>query len=233
MSLCVMLVAVVLAGLAGAGRDRAQPKGTGRFLADLLMALVAGVFSAGMGLSFVYGQGPIMEAMRREGASELCATFGVWAVALLGGALVNVLYPLWLMRRNRSWRAITESSREFLLAVLIGINAAAAVVLLGLGMRMLGALGASVGLGLQSASWMLGGQAVGFVSGEWRGIAGAPRKNMYWAVTCLLAAVLLMVRGNFLENSRPAARSARSHAEPVRSLTGANGGSAQAEPVAL
>jgi hypothetical protein len=197
----VMLLAVVLAGLAGAGRDRARQKadtGSGKFLGALLMAVVAGVFTSGMGLSFVYGQGPIMEAMRQEGAGEIPATFAVWAVGLLGGSLVSVIYPVWLMTRNKSWGVLAESWKELLLAVVIGANVSVSVVLMGLGMRMLGPLGASVGLGIQSASWMLGGQGVGFVSGEWRGVHGRPRKQMYLAIVYLIAAVLIMVRGNLL-----------------------------------
>jgi hypothetical protein len=60
---------------------------------------------------------------------------------------------------------------------------------------MIGPLGGSVGLGIQAASWMLGGQIVGFASGEWRGAGPKPRRQMYLAIMCLLAGVLIMVRG--------------------------------------
>ncbi|MBI4325724.1 MAG: hypothetical protein HY674_10730 [Chloroflexi bacterium] len=203
----VMLLAVVLAGLAGSGREQAQQKTdarSGTFLGALLMAMIAGVFSSGMGLSFVYGQGPITDAMRKEGAGEIPAMFAVWAVGLLGGSLVSVLYPVWLMTRNRSWGVLGQSRKELLLAVVIGINLSVSAVLMGSGMRMLGALGGSVGLGIQSASWMLGGQGVGFISGEWRGVRGKPRRQMYLAIVCLLVAVLILVCGNLLSAARGA-----------------------------
>lgn len=197
----VMLLAVVLAGLAGAGRERAQRKPGSRpggFLVGLLMAVTAGVFSCGMALSFVYGHGPILDAMRREGAGEIPATFAFWAVGLVGGALVSVLYPVWQMTRNQSWGVLAQSRKELVLAVVIGANMAISVVLMGLGMRMLGALGASVGIGIQSAAWMLGGQGVGLVWGEWRGAGGRPRRHMTRAVACLIAAVAIMIWGNTL-----------------------------------
>jgi len=200
---CVLLMAVVSASLAGAGRDRGKAtRGlpAGAFAGTLLMALVAGILSAGMGLSFVYGQGPIIEAMKREGAGEIPANFAVWSAGLLGGSLVSVLYPAWLISRSRTWHLIAATRREFLLAMLIGLNGCAAAFLMGLGMRMLGALGASVGLGIQSASWMLGGQIVGFVSGEWRGVSGPPRTKMYFAIACLIAAMVIMMVGNSLGN---------------------------------
>jgi len=209
----IMLIAVVCASLAGAGRDRGKPlenRNSGSFAAALLMALVAGILSAGMGLSFVYGQGPIIEAMKREGAGEIPANFAVWSAGLLGGAFVSVLYPAWLMCRKKNWHLLTASKSEFLLAILIGLNGCAAAFLMGFGMRMLGALGASVGLGIQSASWMLGGQIVGFVSGEWRGVSGPARTKMYLAVACLIAAILIMMVGNSLGNG-----AALSHIPPT------------------
>jgi hypothetical protein len=126
---------------------------------------------------------------------EIPATFAVWAAALLGGALVSLVYPAWLMTRNRSWTVFTSSWKDFLLAVAIGANVSLSVVLIGSGMRMIGPLGGSVGLGIQAASWMLGGQIVGFASGEWRGAGPKPRRQMYLAIMCLLAGVLIMVRG--------------------------------------
>ncbi len=197
----VMLVGVVFAALAGFGRDRIlqkQEQRSGSFLGGLIMTIVAGVLSCGMSLSFVYSQGPIVEAMKREGASDIAATFAVWAVGLLGGSLLNVIYPAYLMTRRRSWSVLGESWREVALALIIGLNMTLGVVLMGKGMVMLGALGASVGFGIQQASQMLGGQGVGFVSGEWKRVFGTPRQQMYAAIGVLILAALIMAYGNSL-----------------------------------
>jgi hypothetical protein len=197
----VMLIGVVLASLAGAGRERARQKEaavSGGFLASLLLAMIAGLLSCGMLLAFVYGQGPIMHAMRVRGAGEIPATFAVWAVGLPGGALVSTSYPAWLMTKNRSWGLLGQNWREFLLAVMIGVNLSVSVVLVGVGMRMLGVLGASVGIGIQTATWMLGGQGLGFASGEWAGVSGSARKQILVAIICMVIAVLIMIRGNLL-----------------------------------
>jgi len=110
------------------------------------------------------------------------------------------------MMKNRSWGVLGQSWKELLLAIVIGASACLAVVLMGAGMRMMGALGASVGLGIQSASWMLGGQGVGFASGEWRGVHGPPRKKMYLAILCLTAAVIIMILGNFVSAPKSSQR---------------------------
>ena len=80
----------------------------------------------------------------------------------------------------------------------IGINFILGVALMGKGMLLLGPLGASVGFGVQQAMQMLGGQTVGFASGEWHGITGMPRHQMYLAIAVLIAAALVMAYGNTL-----------------------------------
>lgn len=195
----VMLVGVVLAAAAGFGRDRflqKRPEHPGGFVGGLVMSIVAGILSCGMALAFVYSQGPIVEAMTRNGAGHVAANLSVWAVGLFGGALINLLYPAWLLTRERSWGVFARSWRELALASVIGLNLILGVSLLGLGMLMVGALGASVGSGIFQAMQVLGGQGLGFISGEWRGIAGRPRQQMYIAIVLLLVAAALMALGS-------------------------------------
>lgn len=197
----IMILAVILASLAGFGRDKILQKtqaASGNFMVGLIMAIVAGFLSSGISFSFVYSQGPIVEAMKAQGASEIPANFAVWAIGLCGGAMVNVLYPAWLMTRKRSWNVLTENPKEFFLAVVIGINTILGFALMGKGMLLLGALGASVGFGIQQSIQMLAGQAVGFIGGEWKGVHGKPRKLIYAAIFILLLAAVVMAWGNSL-----------------------------------
>ena len=199
-SVAVMLLGVVLCSLAGFGRERAiRSKGevdrpaSGGFLGGLIMATLAGILSAGPYLSFVYGHGPIVDAMESHGVGDIPAGFSVWAAGLFGGALVNILYPAWLMTKNRSWGVLLESWGELFLGVLIGTQLILSFALQGFGMVMLGALGASVGTGIQQAMQIMGAQGVGFISGEWWGIGGRPRRQMIAAIVLLMIAVAIMV----------------------------------------
>jgi hypothetical protein len=196
----VAVGAIILACKAGFGREKGacsaqRPAG---LLSSLLLAVFAGVLSCGYTMSFVYGQGPIVASFKQQGAGDLPASIAVWAVGLFGGALLSVAYAAFLMTRNKSWPVLLESRREFLLAVCIGLNGAGAVILLGHGMLLMGPLGASAGSGLQQISWMLGGQGVGFLSGEWRGTARRPQRQMYLAIGLLLLAALIMLWGHRL-----------------------------------
>ena len=135
--------------------------------------------------------------MRVETGS-IPATFGVFAVGLIGGALVNLGYAAYLLTRNRSWNVLFQSGGELALAVLIGVDFSLATALMGKGMLLLGALGASVGFGIQQAMQMTGTQLLGFVSGEWRGVQGKPRQQMYLALGILFVAAVVMAYGNSL-----------------------------------
>ncbi|MGH9544890.1 MAG: L-rhamnose/proton symporter RhaT [Terriglobales bacterium] len=198
----LMLVGVVLAAFAGFGRDRIlkntnQPH-SGSFLGGLIMVIIAGVLSAGISFAFVYSQGPIVLAMKSRGAGDIPANFAVWAIGLLGGALVNVTYPVYLISKNNSWGVLCQSWRELGLAVFIGANFIIGIALMGKGMLLLGPLGASIGFGIQQAMQMLGSQAAGFATGEWRGVPGTPRHQLYLAIVVLIAAALVMAYGNTL-----------------------------------
>jgi L-rhamnose-H+ transport protein len=204
----VMLVGVVLAAVAGFGRDKTlaksagsagnAPTRVGKFSTGLIMAAVAGILSAGMALSFVYSQGPVVDAVKSRGAGEIPANFAVWALGLLAGAAINVGYAVYLLTKNKSWGVFKETWKEAGLAGIIVVNSVMGFVLLGTGMRLLGAFGAAVGFGIQQAMQMTGTQAVGFVSGEWKGVHGKPRRLMYAAIATLIVAGVIMAYGKKL-----------------------------------
>ncbi|MBN1910316.1 MAG: hypothetical protein JW818_11295 [Pirellulales bacterium] len=195
----IMLLGVVLTSLAGMGREKgisSQDDRRGRYATSLLMVVVAGVLSAGIGLSFVYSQGPIIAAMKERGADDISANVAVWAAGLMAGATLNVLYPAWLMCRNRSWHVLVRHPREIPLALIFGLTFFSGFALMGKGMVLLGPLGASVGLGVQQATQILGGQAVGFFGGEWRGVRGKPLFQICLAIVALVVAVAVMALAN-------------------------------------
>lgn len=198
----VMLVGVVLAAFAGFGRDRVlkstNQNRSGSFLGGFIMVIIAGALSAGISFAFVYSQGPIVSAMKAHGAGEIPANFAVWAIGLLGGALINVTYPAYLMTKNGSWHVLWESLPEGAMSVGVGVNFILGVALMGKGMLLLGPLGASIGFGVQQAMQMLGSQGLGFASGEWRGITGKPRHEMYLAIAVLIVAAIIMAYSNTL-----------------------------------
>ena len=200
----ILVAGVALAAWAGVGRERllrkARPDGpshSGGLAVGLVMVIVAGMLSAGWGFAFAYSQDPIIKAVTAQGASKLAANFAVWAFALSGAVLPNLLYPAWLLTRNRSWSVLWANPSEIGLSVIYGVFFFAPSVLLGLGSLLLGPSGASVGQGITLSALILGGQMLGFLSGEWRGVHGAPRRRMYVAIIVLLAALAVIAAGPY------------------------------------
>jgi hypothetical protein len=201
----VIIAGVYFASLAGFGREKQINQGQektaenkkGGFAIGLVMVLVAGILSAGWGFAFSYTQDTIVDVMTANGATSFAANIAVWAFVLMGAGIVNVLYPAFLMTKNKSWSTL-PNGKELMLSVVYGILFFAPSALLGKGMLMLGALGASVGWGVVQGTLILGGQMLGFVSHEWRGVTGRPRTHIYTAIFILIMAIVIMAIGNSL-----------------------------------
>jgi L-rhamnose-H+ transport protein len=204
--LAVFLVGVWLASLAGFGREKSLRKAEttpsagriGSFAVGLAMVVTAGVLSTGWGLVIAYCQDPIVTAVTAQGTDHLMAGFAFWALVLSGAALVNTLYPLLLLSRNRSWAVIGSHPGELVLALLYGALFFIPSVLLGEGIFKLGSLGASIGWGIVQGTLILGGQLLGFLSGEWRGVSGRPRNQIYAAIAVLLLSMVVLAAANAL-----------------------------------
>jgi L-rhamnose-H+ transport protein len=200
----VMLVGVYFASKAGAQREKSATESDSdkssekskSFTFWLILVIVAGIFSAGWGFAFAYSQESIINVVTAHGAADLPSKIAVWAFGLLGAALANIIYPAYLLTKNKSWNVVLRKRRDIFLSITYGLLFFLPSVLLGKGMLLLGALGASVGVGLTQAAIIAGAQILGFSTGEWKGIYGKPRKNIYIAIGILLIAMLLLGLGN-------------------------------------
>jgi hypothetical protein len=129
------------------------------------------------------------------------ATFGVFALGLFSGAMVCIVYAAYLLLKNRSWGVFLQDKWDMGGGLMLGVNTCLAFALMGKGMLLLGALGASTGSGVYMATQLSGSQFLGFVSGEWRGVYGKSRVQMYMAIGFLMAAVVAMSYANTLSKS--------------------------------
>jgi len=187
----VLVSSVALMAIAGFEREKNGLMTQGFFRGGLLMAIAAGFLQVGLSFAFVYSQGPLMEALKAGGAGESGAIAAVWAVTLPGGALVNVLFPLSLMISRQNAKTLLYL-KDFFLTLAMSLLFVTCLLCMGNGMRMMGALGASLGFGLYQGFQTLSSQAVGVISGEWKGAAVRTKVLMLSAVILMLAAVSAM-----------------------------------------
>jgi L-rhamnose-H+ transport protein len=203
--LIIILIGVIFISLAGFGRDR-YLKGTSeeqtlkkssKFLSGFILAIIAGILSCCISLTFVYSQGPIIKVFKEHGTNNLVSSVAVWAGALSGGILVNLIYPAFLMTKNRNWATLLKFSKDTILAAVIGIQLMLGAIMLGQGMILLGTLGASIGFGIQQGMQIIGNQTVGFAAGEWKGIPYHPKKMLFIGLAIIFAgiAVLALFQG--------------------------------------
>ena len=206
--LIVTIIGITLISTAGFGREKIlnlsnekvkKEMASGNFREGLLLVILAGLLSGCLSLAFVYSQGPVIDAARSQGVGDMTANCTVWALCILGGGLVNVLYALYLMAKNNSWKLLFARKDELLYGTIVGIQFFASIILLGKGMILLGALGASIGVGIQQSLQVIGNQLVGFIGGEWKGVYGRPRKLMYLGLAVILTAVCILAYSNIIE----------------------------------
>ena len=197
----IMLVGVVLCARSGRLRESAvvasaAPQGS--YATNMLIIMIGGVLSAGISFTFIFSQDEIVRAVTAQGAGPVAANASVWAIALLAGMLVNVVYPAILLTREGSWSRFAKHPGQVLVSALIGIQFFTGVLLMGQGMLALGVLGASVGFGMSQGMQIVGGQILGFVSGEWKGAPSKALTLIFVAIGLLMAAAVILALANTL-----------------------------------
>ena len=199
----IMVASVAMISRAGFGRERSltgggiPANGHGGFATGLAMSVAAGVLSLGVSFSFVYTQDPIGEVFAAHGVAERDVPTAVRIVTLLGGTAANLLYPVFLLCRNRSWGVFFERGawREAVLAIPFAVLTILSFVSGSAGMVMMGALGSSVGFGASLAMQIVSAQSIGLIFGEWKGVERRYTRLMVAALALMLLGLAVISAG--------------------------------------
>jgi L-rhamnose-H+ transport protein len=164
----LMVIGVGLSGWAGKMREAQEISSKAKIYGSgLLIAVVSGVLSSMLNLSFSFGQ-PLTQAAVRHGANPSVAVLAVWPVALAGGFLPNFGYTLYLLMRNNTWNKLRTVYPDLLLSTAMGLLWIVAVAIYGLAAHQLGRLGDSAGWAIYQITMVLTASAAGVLSGEWK-----------------------------------------------------------------
>jgi L-rhamnose-H+ transport protein len=188
----LMIIGVSLSGWAGKLREVPGASSKGKeYRSGLLIAVVSGVLSSMLNLSFSFGQS-LTHAALGHGAAPSLAVLAVWPIALAGGFLPNFGFTLYLLVRNRSWNGFLTIYPDFFLSLLMGLLWIFAVALYGIAAHQLGRLGDSAGWAIYQITMVLTACAAGVFSGEWK---RASRRSIgiFTAGIATLAVAILMV----------------------------------------
>lgn len=154
------------------------------FVVGLILCLLSGIGSSCMSLALNEAT-RISNAATTLGASQAAALNAVWPVLLGGGMLVNVLYCIFLILRNRNVAQFRQSTVvNAAWVVLMAVLWSGSNFVYGAGARRLGPLGLVVGWPIFMAAIVLSANVWGVLNREWR---RAGTRSVVWAATgCLL-----------------------------------------------
>ena len=195
-----VLVGVAICALAGRMRDSATVSMScserRSSTIGLILAILSGCGSALMNLGFFLGASIVNTAMLR-GASVLNAGNAIWFPLLSAGAIPNVLYCGYLLKRNSSYRNFTRTTLHYwAIASSMAVLWLGSVLLYGISASMLGSFGPAVGWPLFMSLIVIAASLWGLVTGEWRGSGLLPVAIQMTGVAVLLTALFILARAS-------------------------------------
>ncbi len=194
----LMVTGVVVCCWAGRRREGEQKadKVTARsYVAGVSLAALAGLLAPMLNYALAFGDNLIHEALLQH-TLRADAPYAVWPIALAGGAVPNILYPLWLLQRNKTWANFRPVWPEITLGMIMGLLWMGSVAIYGTATTLLGVLGASIGWSIYQICIIVMANVSGWIAGEWKGVSQGS-KIILWSGLLLLAfATVAITYGN-------------------------------------
>ena len=173
----------------------AQPRSGSRYRRAVQLAILCGLMAPMLNFAFAFGQDIARKAVSL-GDSPLRAAYAVWPIGLTGGFLPNIVYSVFLIRRNRTIRLFRSGYSDMWLAVMMGALWMGAFALYGMSSSYLGSLGTSIGWGLFQIFMILTATLSGVWTGEWKSTPVRLRILLASGIACLAVATSLLAMGN-------------------------------------
>ena len=192
----VMLAGVVVCARAGMLREQKHKFKTQEethrrpFAKGLLICVASGVLVSCLNLGFISGARVTVRA-ENLGATHANAPNMLWTIIMGAGFVPNALYCGWLLVRKRSWQKfVARESVSYLgWTFIMGILWTGSLIVYGLGVNKIGALGPSLGWPILSSVNIMTSNLWGVITGEWRGAGREAARIMTIGILILLLAI--------------------------------------------
>jgi L-rhamnose-H+ transport protein len=180
------LAGMGLCGYAGVLRERSEKAAPGAvrqmvgvarpFGVGLLICLGAGVLSALFNVGYALSQGIITVAVR-AGNSSFGGSNLIWLLTLESGAIANLAYCGYLLRKHGTWTNFRQPQAAplYALVLVMGLLWGGSVFVYGAASPLLGKLGPAIGWPLSMVVSLATGNGCGFLTGEWKVSSSAAR----------------------------------------------------------
>jgi L-rhamnose-H+ transport protein len=191
-------VALVIAGVlicAKAGRAREAvlgqgPKGKASIGKGLLFCTMSGLGAALVALGLQYG-GSLARIAERHGADPLWSNNATWLPLMLGGAIPNLVYCLYLMSKNRTGSRFTAGGTTgyWFLAAVMAFFWFGSTVMYGVSSNSLGIV---VAWPAFMSLIVITAMIWGVITGEWKDSGPGPLRVMYGGLAVLVLSIVVL-----------------------------------------
>lgn len=193
----IVLIGVTLCAIAGRKREAAShaaehsvERSYGRGLAS---AILCGFGAAFVNLGLTYGR-PLITSAHNLGADPVWAPHAAWLPLMLAGAIPNLAYCIYLMRKNHSANQYARegTASYWGLALLMALFWFVSTQLYGMASERLGALGPVLGWPSFMSLIVITASIWSLTTGEWKNTGKHPIRFMLAGVATLVLAVFVI-----------------------------------------
>jgi len=193
----IIVVGVVVVAWAGIKRDNQTNADTGiptgkAFQIGLLIAVLSGVLSAFLNVGFANAT-PVAENAVLAGAATNNSSLAAWVVVLWGAFLMNALYSVVLLIKNKSYVTYKGAwgTKAFRWSVLAGLFWFAALGIYGQGAALMGSIGPVIGWPMLLGMSLIISNIWAYREGEWNNVKTPFRIMLVGLSTIIMACVIL------------------------------------------
>jgi len=196
LGVALVIVGVGVCAVAGRKREAALgqgPVGKPSVMKGLFFCLISGLGSALVNLGLTYGR-PLTLAALQAGAAPLWASNAVWLPLMCAGGVPNLVFCIYLMRKNKTGAKFGVSGTGFywILAALMAFFWFGSTVMYGVATVKLGELGTVLGWPLFMSLIVITASVWGVATGEWKNTGKQPLLVMMGGVAVLVLAVCVL-----------------------------------------
>lgn len=173
----IMVIGVALTAYAGILKDKSSASADNKaknLKVGLTIAILSGLFSAALGIGFDYGNnggqgiGRLAELSPSDARNTSLA---VWVVVLWGAFILNALYSMFLLFKNKTWSsfAVPKAGKAYMWSIVAAVCWFGALGIYGQGATLMGDMGSVVGWPMLMGGGLIVGNVWAFINKEWEG----------------------------------------------------------------
>jgi L-rhamnose-H+ transport protein len=193
--IALILVGVALCAAAGRAREKVLRSNHAlpvNMTKGVLLALLCGLGASFVNLGITFGA-PLIQDARNAGASSLSATNAVWLPLMVAGAIPNLAYCFYLVRKNASGGKFSSGGTSHWLSAMIMAGFwFGSTLLYGFSATLLGTWGPVLAWPLFMSLIVVTASLLGVLTGEWKGSGRRPLAIQWTGVLVLILAVIVL-----------------------------------------